>query len=348
MLIAPTAFGKTVTAAAVIAKRKVSTLVIVHRADLMRQWQERLGSFVGLDEQKIGLIGAGKKKPTGMLDIAVIQSLARRDDLPELFSQYGQVIIDEAHHLTAETFEAVLKQASARYVLGLSATPVRSNGHHPIIFMQSGPVRYIAKRPAHIPDQLMVRIRHLPTPSIPPHASIQEVIRRLAEDDDRNARIVADATNALKNGRKVLLLTKRTEHLDLLHKQLANVEYPCFMLHGRMKAKERHAIIKALAELPEDAPHILLASAQLVGEGFDHAPLDTLILTLPISWTGTLQQYVGRLHRDHANKSDILIYDYVEQDHPQLYRMWEKRQRGYRAMGYQVDSDQQQLRLGSL
>ncbi len=348
MLIAPTAFGKTVTAAAVIAKRKVSTLVIVHRADLMRQWQVRLGSFVGLDEQKIGLIGAGKKNPTGMLDIAVIQSLARRDDLPELFSQYGQVIIDEAHHLTAETFEAVLKQASARYVLGLSATPVRSNGHHPIIFMQCGPVRHIAKRPAHVPDQLTVRIRHLPTPSIPPHASIQEVIRLLAEDNDRNARIVADAINALNNGRKVLLLTKRTEHLDLLHTHLANVEYPCFMLHGRMKAKERQAIIKALAELPEDAPHILLASAQLVGEGFDHAPLDTLILTLPISWTGTLQQYAGRLHREHASKTDILIYDYVELDHPQLYRMWEKRQRGYRAMGYQVDSDQQQFRLGSL
>ncbi len=348
MLIAPTAFGKTVTAAAVIAKRKVSTLVIVHRADLMRQWQERLGSFVELDEQKIGLIGAGKKKPTGMLDIAVIQSLARRDDLPELFSQYGQVIIDEAHHLTAETFEAVLKQATARFVLGLSATPVRSNGHHPIIFMQSGPVRHIAKRPAHVPDQLTVRIRHLPTPPIPPHASIQEVIRLLAEDDDRNARIVSDATNALKNGRKVLLLTKRTEHLDLLHTQLANVEYPCFMLHGRMKVKERQAIIKALAQLPVDAPHILLASAQLVGEGFDHAPLDTLILTLPISWSGTLQQYAGRLHRDHANKSDILIYDYVELDHPQLYRMWEKRQRGYRAMGYHVDSNQQQFRLESL
>lgn len=207
--------------------------------------------------------------------------------------------------------------------------------------MQSGPVRHIAKRPAHVPDQLMVRVRHLPTPSIAPHASIQEVIRRLAEDDDRNARIVADATNALKNGRKVLLLTKRTEHLDLLHTQLANVEYPCFMLHGRMKVRERQAIIKALAELPKDAPHILLASAQLVGEDFDHAPLDTLILTLPISWTGTLQQYVGRLHRDHANKSDLLIYDYVEQDHAQLYRMWEKRQRGYRAMGYQVDSDEQ-------
>jgi len=348
MLIAPTAFGKTVTAAAVIAKRKVSTLVIVHRADLMRQWQERLGSFVGLDDQKIGLIGAGKKKLTGMLDIAVIQSLARRDDLPELLSQYGQVIIDEAHHLTAATFEAVLKQANSRYVLGLSATPVRSNGHHPIIFMQSGPVRHIAKRPEHVPDQLMVRVRHLPTPAIPSNASIQEVIRMLSDDADRNARIVADATTALANGRKVLLLTKRTEHLDLLHAQLANVKFPCFMLHGRMKTKERQAIIKALAELPQDEPYILLASAQLVGEGFNHAPLDTLILTLPISWTGTLQQYAGRLHRDHADKRDILIYDYVEQDHPQLYRMWEKRLRGYRAMGYQVDFDQQQLRLGSL
>ncbi len=281
-------------------------------------------------------------------NVAVIQSLAHRNDLPELFSQYGQVIIDEAHHLTASTFEAVLKQASARYVLGLSATPVRSNGHHPIIFMQSGPVRHIAKRPTHVPDQLMVRLRHLLAPSIPQHASIQEVIRLLSEDSARNARIVADATNALKNGRKVLLLTKRTEHLALLHTQLAKAEYPCFMLHGRMKAKERQAIIKALADLPEGAPHILLASGQLVGEGFDHAPLDTLILTLPISWTGTLQQYAGRLHRDHAHKSDILIYDYVELDHPQLYRMWEKRQRGYRAMGYKVDAEQQQFRLGPL
>jgi superfamily II DNA or RNA helicase len=166
--------------------------------------------------------------------------------------------------------------------------------------------------------------------------------------DRLNPPIVDDAISALKNGRKVLLLTKRTEHLDLLHAHLLNVEYPCFMLHGRMKAKERKAVVKALAELPEGVPHILLASAQLVGEGFDHAPLDTLILTLPISWIGTLQQYAGRLHRDHSNKTDILIYDYVELDHPQLYRMWEKRQRGYRAMGYRVDSDQQQFRLGSL
>lgn len=343
MLVAPTAFGKTVTAAALIAQRKVSTLVIVHRADLMRQWQERLTSFIELDEQKIGLIGGGKKKPTGLLDIAVIQSLSRREDLTEFFNHYGQIIIDEAHHLSAQSFEAVLKQANSRYILGLSATPVRSNGHHPIIFMQCGPIRHIAKRPAHVPHQLMVRVRHLSTSGIAPHASIQEVIRLLSENGDRNARIAADAMSALNDGRKVLLLTKRTEHLDLLYEFLKNVGFPCFILHGRMKAKERQLVIKALADLPEGAPHILLASAQLIGEGFDHAPLDTLILTLPISWAGTLQQYVGRLHREHASKTDILIYDYAELDQPQLYRMWEKRQRGYRAMNYTIESDQQQF-----
>lgn len=342
MLVAPTAFGKTVTAAAAIAHRKVSTLVLVHRSELMRQWQERLGSFLELNGQKIGVIGAGKKKPTGMLDIAVIQSLARRDDLPELLSQYGQIIVDEAHHLSAQSFEAVLNEANSRYVMGLSATPIRSNGHHPIIFMQCGPIRHVAKRPTHVPKELFVRVRHLPTPTMPPNASIQEVIRLLAEDSGRNTRIVADAIAALNAGRKVLLLTKRTEHLDLLYEHLKVVPQPCFLLHGRMKAKERQAVIQALAELQEETPHILLASAQLVGEGFDHAPLDTLILTLPISWDGTLQQYAGRLHREHASKTDILIHDYVELDNPQLSRMWEKRQRGYRAMGYRVDAHQVQ------
>jgi superfamily II DNA or RNA helicase len=141
----------------------------------------------------------------------------------------------------------------------------------------------------------------------------------------------------LKQGRKVLLLSKRTEHLDLLYGQLKEMDYPCFLLHGRMKAKDRLAVIASLSKLQEDVPHILLASAQLIGEGFDHAPLDTMILTLPISWEGSLRQYAGRLHRDHASKTNILIHDYAELDHPQLARMWEKRQRGYRAMGYQVE-----------
>jgi superfamily II DNA or RNA helicase len=347
MLVAPTAFGKTVTAAAIIARRSVSTLILVHRTELMCQWQERLGTFLALNGQKIGMIGAGKRKPTGILDIAVIQSLTRRDDLPELLSQYGQIIIDEAHHLSAQSFEAMLNEAGSQFILGLSATPVRSNGHHPIIFMQCGPIRHVAKRPAHVPKELTVQAQHLLMPAIPSHAGIQEVIRLLSEDSCRNARIVADAVNALKAGRKVLLLTKRNEHLGLLHGHLKGSGYPCFVLHGRMKQKERLAVIQALSSLPENAPHIVLASGQLVGEGFDHAPLDTLILTLPISWEGALQQYAGRLHREHVNKADILIHDYAELDHPQLARMWEKRQRGYRAMGYRVEINLAQTTLGS-
>jgi superfamily II DNA or RNA helicase len=340
MLVAPTAFGKTVTAAAVIAHRKVSTLVLVHRAELMRQWQERLGSFLSLGDHKVGLIGAGKKKPTGLLDVAVIQSLTRRDDLPELLNQYGQIIIDEAHHLSAQSFEAVLNEANSRYVLGLSATPINSKGHHPIIFMQCGPIRHVAKRPPQAPTELTVHVRRLPAPVTRPDAGIQETIRLLAEDVGRNAQIVADAIAALDAGRKVLMLTKRTEHLSFLREQLKDVPYPCFVLHGRMKTKERQAIIDALAELPDEKPHLLLASAQLVGEGFDHAPLDTLILTLPISWEGTLQQYAGRLHREHVAKTDILIHDYIDSEHPQLARMWEKWRRGYRAMGYRVEPNQ--------
>lgn len=354
MLIAPTAFGKTVIAAAVIARRNVNTLILVHRADLMRQWQERLATFLALPEPEqaepkkshmLGCIGGGKKKPSGMLDIAVIQSLTRRADLPDLLAQYGQIIVDEAHHLSAQSFELVLQQANVRYVLGLSATPIRANGHQPIMFMQCGPARHIAKQPAHVPEKLAVRVQYLPTPAIPPQASIQEVIRLLAEDCARNARIVVDAVQALQAGRKVLLLSKRNEHLEVLYAQLKNVKSPCFLLHGRMKAKERQAVLVALAALPENAPHILLASAQLVGEGFDHAPLNTLILTLPISWEGSLRQYAGRLHRDHSGKTDIVIHDYVEIDHPQLARMWEKRLRGYRAMGYAIESGQQSLGL---
>lgn len=348
LLVAPTAFGKTVIAAAAIARRKVSTLVLVHRTELMRQWQERLKSFLTLSGEKFGAIGGGKNKPTGGVDVAVIQSLARRDRLSELLAQYGQIIIDEAHHLSAQSFEAVLKQANARFVLGLSATPKRSNGHHPIIFMQCGPIRHVAKRPDHGPEKLDVHVRYLGATSLPNHAGIQDLIRALALDPQRNARIVEDTVASLNLGRKVLLLTKRTEHLQLLHNRLKDCGYPCFTLYGRMKTKERKAMHEALSCLPADTPHLLLASGQLVGEGFDHAPLDTLILALPISWEGTLQQYVGRLHRAHAGKTDTRIYDYAELNHPQLARMWEKRQRGYRAIGYQITSDEREIDQASL
>jgi len=336
ILCAPTAFGKTITAAALIARRKVSTLVLVHRTELLRQWQERLTSFLEFPQGALGCIGGGKKKPTGKIDIAVMQSLSRQEDLAELLDGYGQIIVDECHHLSAFSFESILKQAKARYVIGLTATPLRRDGHQPIIFMQCGPIRHSAAKVENAPTNLEVFPRFLPTPEMPLDAPIQAVFRFLVGDIQRNGRIIADVVAAYREGRKVLVLTERTEHLQGLRDALGDDIVHCFALHGRLSKKERTATLAELAALDGVTPRVLLATGRLIGEGFDHPPLDTLVLAMPISWKGTLQQYAGRLHREHDGKKDVRILDYVERDQPQLARMWDKRQRGYRAMGYEI------------
>lgn len=338
ILCAPTAFGKTITAATLIARRKISTLILVHRTELLHQWQERLNSFLELSKGSLGAIGGGKKKPSGDIDIAVMQSLSRKDegDLEALLESYGQIIVDECHHLSAFSFEAILKRAKARFVLGLTATPVRRDGHQPIIFMQCGPIRHSAARPKTAPTQLEVWPRYLAPPEIPPDSPIQGVFRILANDNARNKQITGDVLAAYQEGRKVLLLSERTDHLPLLREALGDEVEHCFVLHGRLSKKQRAAVLSELDSLDESAPRILLATGRLIGEGFDHPPLDTLVLAMPISWKGTLQQYAGRLHRQHIDKQDVRIYDYAELDQPQLARMWDKRQRGYRAMGYLI------------
>jgi superfamily II DNA or RNA helicase len=343
VLCAPTAFGKTITAAALIARRKVSTMVLVHRTQLMRQWQERLISFLDFPRGGLGGIGGGKRNTTGIIDIAVMQSLSRRDNLAEMLNGYGQIIVDECHHVSAFSFEAILKQAKARYVLGLTATPVRRDGHQPIIFMQCGPVRHTAARPEASPAQLEVWPQYLPAPKIPQGTSIQDTFRLLMQDERRNFHIAADVLEAYKARRNILVLTERTGHLELLRDAIGDQAENCFVLHGRLGKKQRASILKRINEMDDSAPRILLATGRLIGEGFDHPPLDTLVLAMPISWKGTLQQYAGRLHREHTGKQDVRIYDYVENDQPQLARMWDKRQRGYRAMGYRLRTENRPL-----
>ena len=339
VLCAPTAFGKTVTAAALIARRRVSTLVLVHRNELLKQWQERLTTFLEVPKGSIGVIGGGKKKPSGCIDIAVMQTLSRYENLPKLLDRYGQIIVDECHHISAFSFETILKQSKASFVVGLTATPVRRDGHQPIIFMQCGPIRHNAARPDSAPAQLEVWPRMLQAPPLAPEAAIQDVFRSLTTDAQRNQLIARDIIDAFREGRKILALTERTEQLELLRMAVGDEVAPCFMLHGRMPKKHRAEVLGMLAELDGSAPRVILATGRLIGEGFDHPPLDTLVLCLPISWKGTLQQYAGRLHREHAGKHDVRIYDYVEYDHQQLARMWDKRLRGYRSMGYAVRAD---------
>ncbi len=340
VLCAPTAFGKTVTAAAIIARRGVNTLVLVHRTELLKQWQERLQAFLGVGKSVVGTIGGGKAKPSGMIDIAVMQSLSRQGEVNALVENYGQIVVDECHHVGAASFDAILKRTKAKFVLGLTATPIRRDGQQPIIFMQCGPIRHTAARPVGAPHDLEVMPRsRFARIDLPTTAGIQDVFRHLANDLARTEAIAADAAAAFEQGRKVLVLTERTEHLEAIRKALIAQAPAPFVLHGRMSKKQRAALITELDTLPPEAPRILLATGKLVGEGFDHPPLDTLVLAMPVSWKGTLQQYAGRLHREHASKADVRIIDFVDTGHPALLRMWEKRQRGYRAMGYRVGVD---------
>lgn len=344
VLCAPTGFGKTVAAAAMIARRGVNTLVLVHRTELLKQWQERLQVFLGVGREAVGNVGGGTSRPSGKIDIAVMQSLSRRGEVNPLVDNYGHIIVDECHHVGAASFDAILRRAKAKYVLGLTATPIRRDGQQPIIFMQCGPIRHRAAKPAGAPQDLEVipRIRDARI-SVPPDVRVQDIFRLVADDLRRTEAIASEARAAFAQGRKVLVLTERTEHVGAIAAALSEQGLRTFVLHGRLSRKQRAALVAELDALAPDAPRVLLATGKLVGEGFDHPPLDTLILAMPVSWKGTLQQYAGRLHREHAGKSGVRIIDFIDAGHPVLLRMWERRQRGYRAMGYRMASQQCEL-----
>jgi len=346
VLSAGTAFGKTVVAAHMIAQRGVNTLVLVHRRQLLEQWRERLSTFLDVSPEAIGRVGGGVRRPGGSLDVAVIQSVVRRGRVDDFVADYGHIIVDECHHVSAVSFEAVLRHARAKYVLGLTATPVRKDGHHPIITMQCGPVRFktdprrqAAARPfAHVVRPSMTSFVLPPGVDDP---GIQEVYRLLAEDEDRNSLLVDDIVAAVDAGRSPLVLTERTRHRDLLAARLTERVANVFSLSSGASARRRRALAEAIAAVSAAEPRVIVATGRLAGEGIDDARLDTLFLAMPISWRGTLQQYAGRLHRLYDEKTEVVIHDYVDAAVPVLARMYEKRRRGYRAMGYDVEGGKQ-------
>ena len=344
VLSATTAFGKTVVAAHVIAARKVNTLVLVHRRQLLDQWIARLGTFLDVSPKDIGQIGGGKRKPTGKIDVAVIQSLVRKGEVDDIVGDYGQLIVDECHHLSAVSFEAVARRCKAKYVLGLSATVVRKDGHHPIIFMQCGPVRFRADARRQAEQRPFVHRVVLRSTdfSLPPDMDakqypIQQIYGDLCRDDRRNDLIFDDVLKALESKRSPVILTERKEHAVKLAERLSPFARNVILLHGGMGVKARRAIAERLESIPDDEERVLIATGRYIGEGFDDARLDTLFLTMPISWRGTLAQYAGRLHRLHPGKREVVIYDYVDDAVPVLARMSGKRISGYRNLGYTVD-----------
>jgi superfamily II DNA or RNA helicase len=344
VLAATTAFGKTVVAAALIARRARNTLVLVHRRELLTQWVERLREFLDVDPKNIGIIGGGRRKPTGVIDIAVIQSLVRRGEVSDLVADYGHLVVDECHHLSATSFELVARRAKARFVLGLSATVARKDGHHPIIFMQCGPVRHRVDARAqatergmtHRAKQRSTRFQLSPPLAASDRPSMPAVYAALAQDETRNDLIFDDVLKALEEKRSPIVLTERKDHLEHLQNRFAHFVRNLVVLRGGMSAADRRASEAALT-VSADQERLVLATGRYIGEGFDDQRLDTLFLTMPISWKGTLAQYVGRLHRQHAGKTEVVVVDYVDELVPMLARMAAKRRAGYRALGYTVE-----------
>jgi superfamily II DNA or RNA helicase len=339
VFVAPPGVGKTVIGTYLIASRARSTLVLVHRRPLLDQWLAQLSQFLGLDPRDIGQVRGAKRAPTGRVDVAMIQSLVKKDAVADLVAGYGQVIVDECHHLPAVQFERVLREVKGRFVVGLTATPQRRDGHHPITEMQLGPVRFkvdaksqATARP--FEHRLVVRETPFRGAGLGDKIVIQELYAALVRDEARNEMILNDVVRALQERRSPILLTERKDHLDYFAGRLARSVRHLIVLRGGQGAKTDREIRARLTAIPPNEERLLLATGRYIGEGFDDARLDTLFLALPVSWKGTLVQYAGRIHRLHPGKREVRIFDYVDRDVPMLMRMFEKRLRGYRAIGY--------------
>ena len=365
VLAAATAFGKTVIAAKLIAQRKTNTLVLVHRRQLLEQWLTKLSDFLNINEELpvpekkrgrqklqslIGQPGGGKEILSGIIDIAIMQSLYRNNEIKKFVENYGMVIIDECHHVPAFSFEQVLKNVRAKYVYGLTATPVRLDGHHPIIFMQCGPVRFKVdaktqanKKPFEhyvIPRFTSFRIAIDKEPVLnEKQITVQEIYSELVISEMRNQLIVDDIIKNYESGRSSLVLTERTAHVELLTKMLGDIIPGVIALTGKSRVKEINEKLKRISETPQENSLTILATGKYIGEGFDEPRLDTLFLAMPISWKGTLQQYVGRLQRLHESKIEVQVYDYVDVHVRMLEKMYNKRLTGYASLGYKTKGE---------
>lgn len=255
---------------------------------------------------------------------------------PRLFD-YGQIIVDECHHIAAPRYEALLSEARAKYLAGITATSHRQDGHQSLIFMLAGPIRYAVKDDQrHTFEQRVIvrRVHRVPPQELSnaenrPH--IADIYRWLVQDDEPNQLIIGDVITAVSEGRNPLLLTERREHASILADRLRERGISCQVLRGAMGAKERNAAMAAL-----DTTQVLIATGKYIGEGFDLPRLDTLFLCLPISWKGSLAQYVGRIHRQFVGKDTVLIYDYLDTTIPTLERMFGRREKAYSALGYSI------------
>lgn len=355
ILHATTAFGKTVTAAAIIARKKVNTLILVHSKALLKQWHDRLTEFLNIDYPKheeknkrgrrkvfspIGCFDSSGNTLHGIIDIALIQSCLDEDGVKPFVQDYGMVIVDECHHVSSITFEQVLMSIKAHTIYGLTATPIRKDGHQPIIFMQCGPIRFTTDAKSQIAKQSFDRFlipRFTSYNSIlEDRLSIATLYKYLSEDEIRNNLIVEDICKAVNTGRTPIILTNRTAHVSVLAEKLKATIKNVISLTGVGTTKEKREAMQRLQTIPDSEQLVIVATGKYIGEGFDYPRLDTLFLALPISWKGLLTQYAGRLHREYEGKKDVRIYDYIDVHEPICGSMYRKRLKGYAVIGYKT------------
>jgi superfamily II DNA or RNA helicase len=339
VLIAPPGAGKTVMGCCAIAARNVPTLILAHRKPILDQWRAQLGNLLGLSSRMIGQVGGGKDRQTGIIDLGMLQSLKRSDDLESFFSKYGFIIVDECHHLPAFTFEACVKRAPVRYILGLTATPYRRDGLQEIITLQCGSIRY-TMAPVEDAFSRTLVVRETPfTYSEDGDPSIQDVFRSLVRDDARNELIRTDVCQALAHGRRCLILSHWKEHCELIAAGLRKQGKTPLVLSGTLGKKTRSAMLKSLQEAPADKELLIIATGQYLGEGFDCPQVDTLFLAFPLSFRGRLIQYVGRALRSHEAKNSVRVYDYADTRVPILRKMYAKREKTYRSLRFAPEND---------
>ena len=352
-LSATTAFGKTVFAIAMIAKRKVNTLILVHRKSLLDQWKTHLENFLEINEvvvndgkkrknkkqqSPIGTLYSGKNSIHGIIDIALIQSCFDGNEVSPFVENYGMVIVDECHHVSSVSFEQVLRKVKAKYVYGLTATPIRKDGHQPIIFMQCGKIRFTADAQSQMNNQSFSRIL---IPRFTTFRNISsddktytQIVETISKDEVRNRLIIDDVHKAIVEGRTPIVLTSLTSHVRVLADMLLPYSDNVITLVGADSAKEKRRAMERLQNIPFTESLVIVATGKYIGEGFDYPRLDTLFLVLPISWKGNIAQYAGRLHRDCNGKSETRIYDYVDIRVPLCDSMYRKRLKGYASVGY--------------
>ncbi len=315
--VAPPGFGKTLIGAKIFEQRAVKTLIIVNKNMLLDQWISRFVDYFGYKKSDIGFLGKSQNRLNGNIDIATMQSL---NNIPELVENYTQVIVDECHHIPALTFEQIVKNFKGKYILGLSATPNRKDELDPILYQQLGNISYEYKKPKTHTNRLLV-IKTEFTSSADNYAAI---INELVSNEDRNRQIVKTIKENID--RKILLLSDRIEHLNLLENILKEEKIDFVSVHGSQNKKEQ---VENMQKVKTSS--LILATSSFFGEGIDFPHLNTIIFATPISFYGRLIQYLGRIGRGNQ---ECLAIDFLDSKNAMLNSTYKKRLEGYKAMHY--------------